>query len=263
MNYEKERDMRVLPLKKGVLYGPVNSRRLGPSLGINLLPGTYKLCTFNCLYCHYGWTKVHTRDATKYSSDLPSVAQVKETLESWLDKNQTRIEYITFSGNGEPCLHPQFDEMVGVVREARDKLVPHARVAILSNSTCLDSEKVMNGLKLIDVKIMKLDAGTREAFGVINRPCLKVEFERVVENLKGLDDFILQSVFVAGSASNSGEEEVGKWMEKLSYMKPREVQIYSIDRPSADQGLELVEKERLAEIAGKAVEVCGVSVKAF
>jgi wyosine [tRNA(Phe)-imidazoG37] synthetase (radical SAM superfamily) len=263
MTYEKERDMRVLALKKGVLYGPVNSRRLGPSLGINLLPGTYKLCTFNCLYCHYGWTKVHTRDATKYSSDLPSVGQVKEALESWLDENQTRIEYITFSGNGEPCLHPQFDEMVGAVHEAKDKFVPHSRVAILSNSTCLDSEKVMTGLNSIDVKIMKLDGGTRETFGVINRPCPKVEFERVVENLKRLDGFVLQSVFVDGSASNSGEEEVEKWIEKLCYMKPKEVQIYSIDRPSADQGLALVEKDRLRQIARLAEEACGIPVKAF
>jgi wyosine [tRNA(Phe)-imidazoG37] synthetase (radical SAM superfamily) len=255
--------MRTLELKKGIIYGPIKSRRLGPSLGINLLPADYKLCTFNCLYCHYGWTNAHTRDVSVHRADLPTVEQVRKALEDWLGDNQTPINYVTFSGNGEPCLHPQFDQMVEVVRKARDKFIPHAKVAILSNSTCLDSGSVRSGLKGIEVKVMKLDCGTRGSFGRINRPCPGVEFERVVEDLKGLDDFILQTVLVDGSSINSDDLEIGEWIERLRYIRPREVQVYSIDRPSADQGLALVGKVRLNQIAQLAQEASGIPVKVF
>ncbi len=255
--------MRTLELKKGVIYGPIKSRRLGSSLGINLLPGGCKLCSFNCLYCHYGWTKVHTRDVSAYRADLPTVGQVKGALEEWLGKNRTPIQYLTFSGNGEPSLHPGFDEMVEVVREARSKFVPQAKVAILSNSTCLDREQVISAVNRIEVKIMKLDCGTEKTFRQINRPCAGVEFEMVVDRLRDLDDFILQSVLVDGSASNTGGEELARWVEKLQRIRPTEVQLYSIDRPSADRGLALVEKDRLNRIAGMAQEACGIPVKVF
>ena len=255
--------MRTLELKKGMIYGPIQSRRLGPSLGINLLPWAYKLCTFNCLYCHFGWTKVHTRDVSAHRADMPTVDQVKEALENWLGSNQTRIEYLTFSGNGEPCLHPQFDEMVDLVREARDKFVPQAKVAILSNSTCLESPQVRSGLSKIELKIMKLDCGTEKTFRRINRPCAGVEFEEVVENLGGLEDFVLQSVLVDGSTSNTDPDELDRWARRIGQIRPREVQIYSIDRPSADQGLALVGKDRLNQIAGTAQKVSGISVKVF
>jgi wyosine [tRNA(Phe)-imidazoG37] synthetase (radical SAM superfamily) len=255
--------MRTLELKKGVLYGPIKSRRLGASLGINLLPWNYKLCTFNCLYCHFGWTKVHTRNVSAYSADLPTVTQVKEALEKYLEENQTPLDYLTFSGNGEPSMHPQFDEMVDVAIEAKDKFIPQAKLAILSNSTCVDDERVRMALNKIQVRIMKLDCGTEQGFKKINRPCPGVEFEKVMEGLGKLNDFTLQTVLVDGSSSNCNEVEIEKWMEQVSRIKPGEVQIYSIDRPSADSGLILVSKERLRQIAKRAREVCGVPVEAF
>jgi wyosine [tRNA(Phe)-imidazoG37] synthetase (radical SAM superfamily) len=255
--------MRTLELKKGILYGPINSRRLGSSLGINLLPGSYKLCGFNCLYCHYGWTKVHRRDVSSCLADFPSVEQVKEALEKRLSKNPDGVDYITFSGNGEPCLHPEFDRMVKIARGARDEYAPKAKVAILSNSTCLDDERVMRGLKRLDVRIMKLDAGTEETFQKLNRPCATVRFQDVVGNLKKLDDIIIQTVFVQGSVDNTEEGEVEQWIEKLCSIKPREAQVYSIDRPSADEGLALVGKDRLNQIAGKAEKLCGITVQVF
>jgi wyosine [tRNA(Phe)-imidazoG37] synthetase (radical SAM superfamily) len=255
--------MRTLELKKGIIYGPIKSRRLISSLGINLLPGGYKLCTFNCLYCHFGWTKVHTRDVGACHADLPSVEQVGEALEEWLRENNARIEYITFSGNGEPCLHPQFDQMVQIVRAMRDKFVPHAKVAILSNSTCLDNQRVRAGLDKVEVKIMKLDCGTEETFEQINRPCANVDFDQVVENLSELNDFTLQTVLVDGSSSNSKDEDIHKWIEKLGRIRPKEVQIYSIDRPAADKGLALVKKDRLSWIAKRVNQSCGIPVKVF
>jgi wyosine [tRNA(Phe)-imidazoG37] synthetase (radical SAM superfamily) len=255
--------MRTLELKKGIIYGPIKSRRLGSSLGINLLPWRYKLCTFDCLYCHFGWTKVHARDARACLSELPSVDQARNALEVWFGENPTPIQYLTFSGNGEPCLHPQFDEMVEVVRETRDRFAPGAKVALLSNSTCLDIPQVRSGLERVEVKIMKLDCGNETTFRRINRPCAGVEFDRVVENLRELDDFILQGVLVDGSASNTGPRELEGWIEKLAYVRPREVQIYSIDRPSADRGLALVGKDSLRRIAGMAQEASGIPVKVF
>ncbi len=255
--------MQTLRLQEGIIYGPVRSRRLRFSLGINLLPTNYKLCTFNCLYCHYGFTKRHTHDATSCLSDLPSVEQVRESLTDWLKRNPQHIDYITFSGNGEPCLHPEFDRMVEVALKIRDKFVHQAKLDILSNSTCLDRDRMMAGLKKLDVRIMKLDCGTEKTFRNLNRPSKGVRFEKVVENLGELDDIILQSVFVEGRLNNTEEEEVDKWIEKLSYIKPEEVQIYSIDRPSADESLSLVSQDKLNQIARKAEDVCGVSVKVF
>ncbi len=255
--------MRTLELKRGAIYGPINSRRLGSSLGINLSPTSYKLCTFNCLYCHYGWTKQHTRDASPYLGDLPSVEQVRESLENWLKGSRDGINYITFSGNGEPAMHPDFHEMVEMGLNMRNQYVPGAKLAILSNSTCLENIKLQRALKKLDVRIMKLDCGTEETFRKINRPCAGVRLEEVVERLKVLDDIIVQTVFVQGRVSNAGDAEIEKWIERLSCINPKEVQIYSIDRPSADRELALVSKERLRQIARKAEEGCGVPVKVF
>jgi len=255
--------MRTLELKKGILYGPINSRRLGSSLGINLLPGSYKLCSFNCLYCHYGWTKVHRRDVSSCLADLPSAEQVRHALEAWFKLNPNGVNYLTFSGNGEPSLHPDFDKMVEIAREARDKYAPQAKVAILSNSTCVDDKRVMSGLNGVDVRIMKLDAGSEETFKRLNRPCQGVRFQDVVETLKALDEIIIQSVFVQGRVNNTTEGEVERWIERLCSIKPKEVQIYSIDRPSADEGLVLVGKDRLNQIVAKAEMRCGIPVKAF
>jgi wyosine [tRNA(Phe)-imidazoG37] synthetase (radical SAM superfamily) len=188
---------------------------------------------------------------------------VKESLQDWVERNPQHIDYITFSGNGEPCLHPEFDKMVEVALQIRTKYVPQAKLAILSNSTCLDSERVCSGLKKLDLRIMKLDCGTEKIFIKLNRPAPGVQFVKVVEKLKKLDDIILQSVFVEGRVSNTVEDEVEKWMEKLAYVKPKEVQIYSVDRPSADEGLALVTKDKLKKIARKAQRACGISVKVF
>ncbi|MFH1336577.1 MAG: radical SAM protein [Candidatus Zixiibacteriota bacterium] len=255
--------MKTLKLKEGIIYGPINSRRLGSSLGINLLATKYKLCTFNCLYCHYGWTKVHTVDVTAHMSDFPSTQKVKEALESWFETNRNPVDYITFSGNGEPCLHPDFDKMVGVARQAKEKYTPGAKLAILSNSTCLDNPRVLSGLSKLDVRIMKLDCGTEAIFRKLNRPHSQVRFEKVAESLKKVEDIIIQSLFVEGGVDNTEEREVDEWIRRIKYIKPMEVQIYSIDRPTADSGLTLVTKDKLNQIAKKAQEVTGISVKVF
>lgn len=254
--------MQTLKLQEGIIYGPIKSRRLGPSLGINLLPQSYKLCPFNCIYCQYGWTSAHTDNASAYRDDLPTMEELAEALESWLRQGQS-INYITFSGNGEPCLHPQFDQMVEVASKLRNKYAPRARLAVLSNSTCLDRKSVIEGLKQLDQRIMKLDCGSEDTFQKVNRPHKNIKYKEIVENLKNLDDVIIQTVLVDGEIRNIENGEIEKWIERLDYIKPREVQIYSIDRPSADQTLKLVGKEKLQKIAQKAQKATGISVKVF
>lgn len=254
--------MRTLKLQEGIIYGPINSRRLGRSLGINLLPTTYKLCPFNCIYCQYGWTKAHTDDATEYADDLSTPDKLEGALGGWL-KGSQYIDYITFSGNGEPCLHPQFEQMVDIALKLRNQYAPQARLAILSNSACLSRSNVPEGLKHLDMRIMKLDCGTEETFRRVNRPHKNVRYDEVVENLRNLDDILIQSVFVNGEINNIEDEEIGKWIKRVNYIKPVDVQIYTIDRPSADQSLKLVAKDKLKEIAGKAAGSTGISVKVF
>jgi wyosine [tRNA(Phe)-imidazoG37] synthetase (radical SAM superfamily) len=254
--------IRVLKLQEGIIYGPIKSRRLGISLGINLMPTTYKLCPLNCIYCQYGWTNSHSDDASAYMDDLPTTDKLERALESWLRRGEN-INYITFSGNGEPCLHPQFDQMVEVASRLRDKYAPQARLAVLSNSSCLNKKTVTKALNQLDKRIMKLDCGSEETFQKINRPHRNIKYERIVGNLKNLNGIIIQSLFVDGEINNIETEEIEKWMERLDYIKPQEVQIYSIDRPSADKNLKLVGKEKLKEIAQKAEKTIRILVMAF
>jgi wyosine [tRNA(Phe)-imidazoG37] synthetase (radical SAM superfamily) len=253
----------LLGLQKGIIYGPIRSRRLGSSLGINLLPTDFKLCSFNCIYCHYGWTKEHTTEIKNYLSFLPSVKEVGEALENWLKDNHPKIDYITFSGNGEPTLHPDFSKIVDSVKKIRDKYVPQAKVAILSNSSTVGIPNVKEGLAKLDLRIMKLDCGTEKCFIEINRPCEDVKFEDIAENLKSLNDFILQTIFLDGEINNISESEINEWIRKIAYLKPKEVQIYTCDRPQAKKGLVKVTKEKMQKFASQAQTATGIKVQVF
>lgn len=254
--------MQILPLQHGIIYGPIKSRRLGLSLGINLMPIDYKLCSFDCVYCHYGFTDTHTIDIAENISDIPEPEEVEKALEDWLKKDKN-INYITFSGNGEPTLHPDFEEIVDRVKKVRDKYVPEAKLAVLSNSTGLELSKVKKALSQLDMIIMKLDSGTHRMFSKINRPAKRVEYEDVIENLKTLDKIIIQSVFVGGKITNTDPDEVEEWIEKIRYINPASVQIYSLDRPSASAAFEKVDRYVLSKIAELAQELSGIEVEVF
>jgi len=254
--------MSVLPLQQGIIYGPIKSRRLGLSLGINLMPVDYKLCSFNCVYCHYGFTDTHTIDISESILDIPKPEEVQRALEDWLNKDKN-INYITFSGNGEPTLHPDFEEMVDRVKKVRDRYVPEAKLAVLSNSTGLDLSKVKEALSKLDMIIMKLDCGTPRMFSKINRPAKKVEYEDMVENLITLDKIIIQSVFVGGKITNTVPDEIEEWIEKIRYISPQSVQIYSLDRPSASAAFEKVDRYVLSKIAELAQELSGIEIDVF
>ncbi len=236
-----------IPLQKTTIYGPVNSRRLGRSLGINLSPCQYKLCSFNCLYCHYGWTEYLTNVFSQFEKDLPSPEEVEKALEDYFSKN-THIDFITFSGNGEPCSYPKFQEIVDLVLKVRDKFVLEKKVAILSNSTMLEKRSVRDALEKLDLRIMKFDCGNENTFKRFNRPYKEISFQRIYENLKNINDIVIQTVLAGGERGNFSIKDVEDWKERIAEIKPLYVQLYSLDREPADTSLKKVEKEKLIEV---------------
>jgi len=255
--------MRILPLKQGIIYGIVRSRRLKSSLGINLSPGEFKLCSFNCVYCHYGFTKVITTDTTEYHDLFPSPTEVENALVERLNNMQELPLYITFSGNGEPAMHPEFPEIVERVIAVRDRLVPDVKAAILSNSTTAHIPEIRNAILKLDVPIMKLDAGDVTTFGKVNRPAIGVDFEVMIEALSNMSGIILQTCLFSGSISNSEDEQIETWIQQVKRIQPQEVQVYTVDRPPADSELVPVPIERMEAIVQKASNQTSVPVKLF
>jgi wyosine [tRNA(Phe)-imidazoG37] synthetase (radical SAM superfamily) len=241
-----------LPLQKGIVYGPVKSRRFGNSLGINLSPDEIKMCSLNCSYCQYSWTGLLVRDAAPFIHLLPAPEVVKKevrsALESASDKG-TVIDHITFSGNGEPTLHPGFPEIVDAVLELRGSLAPRARVACLSNSATLNDDNICRALLKIDEAVMKLDTGSEEIFRKLNRPAKEILFADILDGLAGLNGRLtIQSLFVRGIVDNTTEEALAAYLAALLKIRPKTVQIYTLDRVPADKKLLSVSKERLEEI---------------
>jgi len=252
----------VLPLQSGIVYGQVNSRRLGRSLGINLSPTREKLCSLDCAYCHYGRTKIHTAKTGLYRDLFPATKAVAAAVRHALSRG-TGPAFVTFSGNGEPGLHPDFPEIVSNVKAIVRGLAPKTKLAILSNSVTATNPGVYAALRALDVRIMKLDAGNPRVFARINRPGRGSDFERIVAGLAALEDVTIQTLFAAGKYENSAKADVADWIACLAEIKPVAVQIYTCDRPPADSELEKVPRERLTDIARTATERLGVRVEAF
>ncbi|MDD5509259.1 MAG: radical SAM protein [Dehalococcoidales bacterium] len=252
--------MNNIPLQPGPTYGPVRSRRLGWSLGLNISPISYKLCSFNCVYCQYGWTAVHTLDIGDRFQDLPSTDDFAKALENALRQDRP-IDNITFSGNGEATLHPQFAELVDITVALKKNYRPLARLGILSNSSSVASEGVRCALAKLDFRIMKLDAGDIETFSRINRPCRGVDYNAILDGLKSMDNVSLQAMFVDGEIQNVSKREIIKWIERVSEIRPINIQIYSLHRPPAASGLVEVTEEKLKEIADRTETVTGIAVE--
>jgi len=226
----------LLELKKQIIYGPVISRRLGCSLGINILPWGKKTCPFNCVYCQYGWTERHFKKIPSHLS-LPTVEEVQKALEEALARMEDLPAYITFSGNGEPTTHPDFDTMVEAVTKIRDRLASSAKTAILSNSALVSERSIRNSLEKLDLKIMKLDCGNPLVFQRYNQPCAGVDLEGITQGLGKLSDITIQALFTAGETGNLGRKNIEEWLVRLQRIKPRTVQLYTLDRSYPDKKL--------------------------
>jgi wyosine [tRNA(Phe)-imidazoG37] synthetase (radical SAM superfamily) len=214
------------------------------------------------VYCHYGWTRRQAVDFSTYRGDLPAIDEVVKAVAHAL-KSSLEFTFLTFSGNGEPTLYPQFVELVEEVISLRNQYRPEVRVALLSNSTGLVRQNILHCLAKIDFAVLKLDAGTTEKFKAVNRPAKEVDFSKILESLCSAHGFYVQTVLVEGSPSNVGKEDLKAYFQKISLIQPQEVHIYSIDRPVPNRDISLVPKERLEKIADCGKKETGIEFKPF
>lgn len=258
--------LRKLSLRSGIIYGPADSRRLGSSLGINLLPSKYKLCSFNCIYCQYGWTTKPTLTPTHQLKDLPQpddvIAELEITLRRLL-REKTAVDSITICGNGEPTLYPKLAAVIEGAKWLRDRYFPHTRLAILSNSSTVGNKSVRDALELLDLKIMKFDAGSEELFRQLNHPGAPIYMGEIVNGLKQLKNIYVQSLFVQGRVTNADPDSVSLWVEKVGEIKPLGVQVYTLDRVPADRRIEKVSRATLEWIANQVTWRAGVPAEVY
>ena len=233
-----------------IVYGPIRSRRLGVSLGVNLMPTDAKLCSFDCVYCECGWNQpvLHPQ--------LPTRQQVREALNSQLSTANCQLDVITFSGNGEPTMHPDF---LGIIQDTcalRNQYCPAAKVSVLSNSTQLGRVEVVQALKLCDNRILKLDSAIDATMRLIDKPVNPhLTVAQVMEWLQQFDgDFTLQTCFLQGDyhgqvIDNTTPEELAAWYQAVEILHPKQVMIYVIDRATPLQTLEKIPAEQMQAIA--------------
>ena len=233
-----------------IVYGPIRSRRLGVSLGVNLMPITAKLCTFDCVYCECGWNQ------PVLHPNLPTREEVRIALESQLSIAIEPIDVITFSGNGEPTLHPDF---LGIIQDTcalRDQYCPKAKVSVLSNSTQLGRTDVIEALRLCDNRILKLDSAIDATMRLIDKPVnAQLTVKQIAQWLSIFDgDFTLQTCFLRGeyqgqTIDNTTPEELTAWYKMVDYLHPKQVMIYVIDRVTPLETLEKIPAETMEKIA--------------
>ena len=233
-----------------IVYGPIRSRRLGVSLGVNLMPTTAKLCTFDCVYCECGWNQPILHPT------LPTRDEVREALRTQLSTLQSQLDVITFSGNGEPTLHPDFLGIIEDTCALRDEYCPKAKVSVLSNSTQLGRKDVVEALRLCDNRILKLDSAIDTTMRLVDKPVnAQLTVGQVVEWLKVFDgDFTLQTCFLRGVyegqvIDNTTDEELKAWYDVVDTLRPKQVMIYVIDRETPLKTLEKIPANKMEEIA--------------
>lgn len=245
-----------------LVYGPIKSRRLGNSLGINLLPTEKKYCNFNCIYCECG------ANIPGHVGLLPRCAEIAAALEKKLihlkEKNE-KVDSITFAGNGEPTIHPDFHEVISDTVNLRNKFLPDAKISVLSNATKIVNENTVATLKMIDNCILKIDSGIEETAKAIDRPVGNYSLKHQVELLKQFDgNFVLQTMFLSGEVSgkkidNTTTEEVSAWLKIVEELRPKKVMIYTIARDTPEKNLQKASKETLDNIQKK-VQNLGIEI---
>jgi wyosine [tRNA(Phe)-imidazoG37] synthetase (radical SAM superfamily) len=250
-----------------VIFGPVRSRRLGLSLGINLLPLHAKYCSFNCIYCECGWTPPNQA----IHPDFPSRGEVSMYLEKRLKElhaDHYLPDAVTYAGNGEPTLHPEFAGIVDDTLGLRDQYAPDAKVTVLSNASRIHVPGIFTALQKLDNNILKLDAGSDHLFSLINNPVEPVNFAGLIENLKKFQgNLIIQSMFLRGNfkgqvVDNTTDEEVEAWVKLLPAINPKLVMIYPIARATPLHNLEKIALTELEGI-GEKVRQAGLKVQVY
>ncbi|MEI8007875.1 MAG: radical SAM protein [Bacteroidota bacterium] len=250
-----------------IVFGPVKSRRFGISLGINLLPLNGKLCSFNCIYCECGLNT----EQKKEKPVLFTAAEITTSLKSRFEALKTGgldPDNITFAGNGEPTLHPEFETIIDNTIRLRDEFFPKAHVTVLSNATRLDRDNVKRALLRLDNNVLKLDAGTDATFQAINRPNFPITLAKVVQELKNFGgNLVIQTMLIRGEVDgiqvdNTTEAEISLWLEHIREINPKQVMLYPIDRQTPYKTLEKV-PEIVFEALVERVEAMGIKAEVF
>lgn len=249
---------------RGIVYGPVRSRRLGLSLGINVTPQGQKVCPLNCVYCEVGEGESDLVPDPRLA--FPNPEDVFSALESSLRSGVQPVT-ITFSGSGEPTAHPQFQDLVAQVCWLRDRYFPAGRdavrVVVLSNGVFADRAGVRVGLAQADVRLMKLDAGDEHTFRAVNRPPASLALERVVDNLGALRDVTLQTLLVDGSVSNVAPSACARYLDAVRLIRPTSIQLYTVSRATPVQGLRVVPDDMLRTVAKEVAAATGIPAQVF
>lgn len=243
----------MTPLFETLVFGPIKSRRLGKSLGINLMPEIGKICSFDCIYCECGWNPEN-----KHNSGIPTKEVFEQTLEKRIQElkgTADEPDSITFSGNGEPTLHPDFVEIIDITIRLRDLYTPKAKISVLTNGTMLHKKDVFDTMSRIDNNIIKLDGGSYETIKAINQPNVDFDLEnyiKILQEYKG--KLIIQTCFLRGKHNgvkidNTTEKEISLWIEHIKKINPRKTMIYAIDRETPEKNLEKVSQKELEKIA--------------
>lgn len=231
-----------------IVFGPIRSRRLGSSLGVNILPAHGKMCNFDCVYCECGWNRDGAGD--KAYPRLADVAAALEKRLGELSQQGIPVDSITFSGNGEPTMNPDFAAIVDKTIQLRDRFYPSAKVSVLSNATMVVRESVFDALKKVDNAIMKIDASTDELIEKVNKPTGVYRLETVIEGLKKFEgNFVLQTMFLRSDEfDTSAPEALDRWMDIVRELRPREIMVYTIDRETPDKTLGKYTVEQMTQM---------------
>ncbi len=252
-------------LYKSPIFGPVHSRRLGISLGINLMPADGKLCSFDCIYCECGFNK-DFRTKTR----RPHREEVSQALEKTLQEMGAEgllPDVLTFAGNGEPTAHPQFKEIVEDTIELRNRYCSQSKISVLSNATFIGRQNVFEALMKVDNNILKLDTVDIRYIKLVNRPPSGYTVEKQIENMKKFDGHcIIQTMFLKGTidgidVNNVKPEYVDPWLKAVAEIKPQQVMIYTVDRETPDKNLYKATPKELDEIVEK-IKKLGISATA-
>ena len=250
-----------------IVFGPIQSRRFGSSLGINLLPLDNKICNFNCIYCECGWTDLKSLKKKLFYS-LKAIIEAVEIQFKVLIESKIYIDCITFAGNGEPTMHPSFFEIIEKIVLLRDIYFPDKKIVVLSNAALLGNSKVFKALQKVDLRVLKLDVGTSDFLLKINQPLSSKKIGWYIEKLKKFNgDLIIQTIFLRGNyegqyIDNTQESELKAWLFSLREIKPKLVMIYTIDRDTPANSLENIHNETLESIAEK-VRNLGIDAKVY
>ena len=247
------------------IFGPIHSRRLGISLGINLMPADGKLCSFDCIYCECGFNADHRPTLPRPTRDEVA-AKLEQTLQRMTAEGQLP-DVLTFAGNGEPTCHPHFAEIIGDTIRLRNQYCPQAKVCVLSNSTMIHRQSVHDALMLVDDNILKLDTVNPQYINKVDRPNGHYDVQTIIDRMKAFNGhIIIQTMFMRGqyqgeSVDNTSEQYVAPWLDVVRQINPQQVMVYTIDRETPAHGLEKASREQLDAIRDRVI-AAGISCTA-